>query len=259
VIHVQSGHKLGRGIREPNGFSRRADGTFVVAGLTDHRVYEIAPDGTTRVLLSEVNGKPLGVTNYACVDGDRVWISTMTDRTAWHDAFNAGPEGTIVLLDRNGARVVAEGLHMTNEVKVSPDCRWLYAVETLGRRVVRFPLGADGTLGARETVGPHDLGFGAFPDGIAFDEQGNVWVTIITRNGLAVIDRSGSLNVVYDEPNEAAVERLMEAFTAKRATVEHMGACAGRKLPLPTSLAFQGDTVVVGSLATPCLMTFRRT
>ncbi|HKY89503.1 MAG TPA: SMP-30/gluconolactonase/LRE family protein, partial [Nevskiaceae bacterium] len=152
VIHVSSGRKLGRGIREPNGFSRRADGRFVVAGLADHRVYEIAPDGTTRVLLSEVNGKPLGVANYACVDGDRVWVSTMTVRAAWHDAFNAGPEGSIVLLDRDGARVVAEGLHLTNEVKVSPDGRWLYAVETLARRIVRFPLAADGTLGARETV-----------------------------------------------------------------------------------------------------------
>jgi sugar lactone lactonase YvrE len=258
VIHVASGRKLGRGIREPNGFSRRADGRFVVAGLVDHRVYEIAPDGTTRVLLSEVGGKPLGVTNYACVDGERVWISIMTDRPAWHDAFNAGPEGSIILLDRDGARVVAEGLHITNEVKVSADGRWLYAVESMGRRIVRFPIRADASLGPRETVGPDDLGHGAFPDGIAFDDAGNLWVTLIARNGIAMIDRSGRLHTVAEEPNADAIDRLMDAFVAKKATVELLAACAGRHLCLPTSLAFQGETMYVGSLPGSSLLRFTR-
>lgn len=259
VINVTTGRKLGSGIREPNGFSRRSDGTFVVAGLVDHRVYEIAPDGTTRVLLSSIRGRPLGVTNYACVDGaDRVWISIMTDRPLWHDAFNTGPEGSIIRLDRGEAEVVAEGLHVTNEVKVSPDGRWLYAVESLGRRIVRFPIRADGSLGARETVGPQDLGFGAFPDGIAFDDAGNVWVTLITRNGIAYIDRQGSLHTVYEEPNEAALDRLMNAFEAKKATMDMLAACIGNTLQLPTSLAFRGDTVYVGSLPGTALMTFSK-
>lgn len=258
VVNVSTGRKLGRGIVEPNGFSRRADGTFVVAGLAEHRVYEIAPDGTTRVLLSEVKGRPLGVTNYACVDGDRVWISIMTDRPVWHDAFNAGPEGSIVLLDRGGARVVAEGLHLTNEVKVSPDGRWLYTVESFGRRIVRFPIGADSTLGSKEIVGPRDLGHGAFPDGFAFDDDGAIWVTTITRNGIVRIDPDGTLHTIHDEPNLAAVDRLAEAFEAKKASVEMMAACAGGQVPLPTSLAFRGDTVYVGSLPGTSLKTFSR-
>jgi sugar lactone lactonase YvrE len=258
VINVSTGQRLGSGIREPNGFSRHPDGTFVVAGLAEHRVYEIESDGTTRVLLDQVRGKPLGVTNYACVDGDRVWISIMTDRPLWHDAFGAGPEGSIVLLDRAGASVVAEGLHLTNEVKVSPDGRWLYAVESLARRIVRFPIQPDGSLGTRETVGPDDLGYGAFPDGIAFDDRGNIWTTLITRNGIAMIDQRGALHTIYDEPNAEAIDRLMDAFASHNATAEMMGACMGKAMPLPTSLAFDGDTIYVGSLPATSLVTFTR-
>jgi sugar lactone lactonase YvrE len=260
VINVSTGHKLGSGIVEPNGFSRRQNGTFVVAGLVDHRVYEIAPDGTTRVLAAEVDGRPLGVVNCATVDHlDRVWVSVMTDRANWHDAFGAGPEGYIVRIDRTGVHRVAGGLHLTNEVKLGPDRRYLYAAESLARRIVRFPIQEDGSLGPRELVGPADLGHGAFPDGFAFDAEGRIWVTLITRNALAFIDQAGQLHTVYEEANAAALDRLMEAFNTGKATRELMAGCIGSHLKLPTSIAFggkDGGTAYVGSLAGTTLATF---
>lgn len=261
VINVSTGQKLGAGIVEPNGFSRRKNGTFVVAGLAEHRVYEIAPDGTTRVLAAEANGHPLGVVNCATVDHlDRVWVSVMTDRAEWHHAFGAGPEGYILRIDASGVHRVAEGLHLTNEVKISPDRRYLYAAESLGRRILRFPIREDGSLGDREVVGPADLGHGAFPDGFSFDHEGRIWVTLITRNALAYIDRDGKLHTVYEEANAQALDRLMEAFNAGKATRELMAACIGTHLKLPTSIAFGGNdgrNAYVGSLAGSELATFR--
>jgi gluconolactonase len=260
-VGLEGNRPLGSGIHEPNGYSRRANGAFVVAGLEDHKVFEIAPDGSTRVLLEAVDGRPLGVVNCACVDRqDRVWISVMTQRPRWYDALNAGPEGSILLLENGKARVVAEGLHLTNEVKLGPDGRHLYAVESLGKRIVRFAVGADGSLGARQTVGPDSLGYGAFPDGFAFDAEGNIWVTLITRNAIAVIDRGGALHTVFEEVNEAAVKSLVEAMAAKRASREMLAACYGPTLKLPTSLAFGGAdrrTAYIGSLAGTSLMSFR--
>lgn len=252
---------LGTGLHEPNGYSRRADGAFVIVGLEDHKVFEIAPDGNTRVLLDEVDGRPLGVVNYPCLDRQgRLWISVVTQRARWYDALNAGPEGSILLVENGKARVVADGLHLTNEVKVSPDGHHLYAVESLGCRVVRFPILADGALGPRETVGPSSLGYGAFPDGIAFDSAGNVWVTLVARNAIAVIDRDGELHTLFEEVNTAAVTRLVESITAGTATREMLAACCGSTLRLPTSLAFGGvdrRTVYVGSVGGSTLMTFR--
>jgi sugar lactone lactonase YvrE len=154
---------------------------------------------------------------------------------------------------------VADDLHLTNEVKVHPNGRHLYGVETLGKRVFRFAIGADGDLGQKEIFGPADLGHGALPDGFIFDQDGNVWVTIITRNGIAVVSEEGEAHTVYEEANLAAVDALVAAMQRGAATTEHLIACAGTTLNLPTSLSFggaDGRTVYVGSLGLPHLLTF---
>jgi gluconolactonase len=256
---------LGTGIGDPNGFSRRPDGSFVVAGLTDGRLYLITPDGRTRVLLDTVDGVPLGAVNYACADGaDRIWLSVMTRHLPWVPAMQSGVrDGYIVRIDGHGLRaeIVADGLDLTNEVKVSPDGQHLYAVETLGGRIVRFRIRADGSLGAKERVGPESLGRGALPDGITFDAAGNLWITNISENALEVIDREGAVHVVYSDANEAAVAAMADAVERRTGTLDHLIACAevSGPLRLPTSLAFalDGRTAFVGSVGLNHLATFR--
>jgi sugar lactone lactonase YvrE len=160
------------------------------------------------------------------------------------------------------AEIVADGLDLANEVKVSPDRQYLYAVETLGCRIVRFPIRRDGSLGQKERVGPESLGRGALPDGITLDTMGNVWVTIINQNGLFVIDKHGAVHVVYRDLNEEAVERLAERADRRSTTVDDLAACASNDGPLrlPTSLAFggiNGRTAYVGTLALTHLATFQ--
>ncbi len=156
----------GAGIYEPNGYSRTSDGTFIVAGLKDNKVFRIDPSGRTSVILEKFAGKPLGTVNTAWVDTrERIWVSMMTRRERWYDALNTPPDGYIVLIERGHARIVADDLHLTNEVKVHPSGEHLYGVETLGKRIFRFPIGANGDLGKKEIFGPADLGHGALPDG----------------------------------------------------------------------------------------------
>lgn len=257
---------LGTGIADPNGFSRRPDGRFVVAGLSDGRVYEIAPDGHTRVLLESIDGAPLGTVNYACADGPgRIWVSVMTRSLPWMSAMESRkPDGYIIRIDdeQSHPEIVADGLDLTNEVKVSPDGRYLHAVETLGGRILRFPIRPDGSLGAREIVGPASLGRGALPDGITFDPAGNIWVTIISHNAVHVIDRDGAAHVVYSDANADAVEAMARAVEQRAGTLDHLLACAAVSGPLrlPTSLAFggtDGRTAYVGSVGLNHLVTFR--
>jgi sugar lactone lactonase YvrE len=251
---------LGSGIATPNGFSRRSDGTFLVAGLEDGAIHIVRADGVTSVLLSAIDGAPIGAVNYPCVDGDRAWISVMTTDHPWDEALRGPATGQIILLDPRGARIVAEGLHVTNEVKVSPNGDYLYAAESLRRRIIRFPIHSDGSLGDKETVGPEDLGEGAFPDGITFDSDGNIWVTVIVRNGIYVITVGGDLHIVYEDVQQKPLDELMAAVEEHRATPELMGACVGHgPLRLPTSLAFggtDGHKAYVGSLAADHLVTF---
>ncbi|MFZ0501482.1 MAG: SMP-30/gluconolactonase/LRE family protein [Steroidobacteraceae bacterium] len=256
---------LGSGIADPNGFSRRPDGSFVVAGLTDGRLYQITPDGRTRVLLASLQGVPLGAVNYACSDGpQRIWLSVMTRRLPWVSAMQTRKhDGYILRIDGDArAEIVADGLDLTNEVKISLDGRHLYAVETLGCRIVRFPIRPDGSLGAKQRVGPDSLGRGALPDGLTFDPAGNIWVTIISQNAIHVIDRDGAAHVVYSDANVAAVEAIACAVEQRTGTLDHLLACMAVTGPLrlPTSLAFggpDGRTVFVGSVGLTHLVTFR--
>lgn len=256
----------GTGIVVPNGFSRRRDGSFVVAGIGEGRFYLIAPDGSTRILLDSFDGKQLGTVNHACAGGqDRIWLSMMTRKPDWRAALTSpDTDGYILRLDGEGTRceIVADGLDSTNEVKVSPDGRYLYASETLGCRVVRFPIRSDGSLGERERVGPESLGRGAFTDGISFDPWGNLWVTIVSQNGLMVIDKHGDAHTIYCDRYESALEAMTAGVEQRNGTLEQLVACASPRgpLPLPTSIAFGGEdgrSAYVGSLTLNHLPTFR--
>ncbi len=257
---------LGSGILEPNGFSRRPDGSFVVAGIGDGALHLISPQGETRKLLDRFRGQPLGAVNYACADGpDRIWLSVMTRGLPWHSALSACHiDGYILRIDHEGTRceIVADGLDLTNEVKICPDGQYLYAVETFGSRIVRFAIHRDGSLGTKEPVGPQSLGHDVMPDGITFDAFGNLWVTVINENGLYVIDRRNAVHVVYRDPNPRAVEVVAAAVAHRDGSVEHLAACAAVAGPLrlPTSVAFGGPdglTAYVGSVGMSTLATFR--
>jgi sugar lactone lactonase YvrE len=250
----------GEGVYEPNGYSRESDGSFIVAGLKDNKVFRIDPSGRVNVVLDSFQDKPLGTVNTAWADArGRIWVSMMTRRERWYDALNTAPDGYILLIEQGHARIVADGLHLTNEVKVHPSGEYLYGVETLGKRIFRFRIAANGNLGEKEIFGPADLGHGALPDGFIFDNDGNVWVTIVTRNGIMVVSKGGETRTIYEEPKLDAVDALVAALAQKTATAAHLVACAGDKLNLPTSLSFggkDGRTVYVGSLGLPHLMTF---
>jgi sugar lactone lactonase YvrE len=264
VVNDKESKVLGTGIGEPNGFSRRPDGSFVVAGIGDGGLYLITPDGKTRTLTNNFEGKPLGAVNYACADGpDRIWLSVMTRALPWHAALTTTKiDGYILRVDDNGARceIVADGLDLTNEVKVSPDGRYLYSVETFGSRIVRFEKRADGSLGPKEVFGPQSLGRDVLPDGITFDRFGNLWITIINQNGLTVLNRRGDPHIIFQDTNEEAVKIMTAGIEQRTGVVDHMAACAQGPIPLATSIAFgglDGRTAYVGSVAQSHLATFR--
>jgi hypothetical protein len=56
------------------------------------------------------------------------------------------------------------------------------ALETVGLkggRIVRFKCDKNGDLSDKEVYGPIEWGQGAYPDGIAFDQLGNLWDTMV--------------------------------------------------------------------------------
>ena len=247
----------------PNGIALAADGSFLIANLGDDGgVWRLDRAGGLTPVLTEVDGVPLPPANFVTIDEqDRIWISVSTRLFPRQHAWRADvADGFVVVLDERGARIVADGLHYTNEVRPDPEGNWLYVVETFGRRVRRFPIRARAELGTAETVFSVP-GQGFFPDGFAFDEEGGLWVTSLVSNRLLRF-HGDRIETILEDVNADFVERVEQAFESRTMTAEHLGRIPGTLLQQLTSLAFGGPdrrTVYLGSLHGSCLYRFRAT
>jgi sugar lactone lactonase YvrE len=251
----------GRPLR-PNGIALRSNGSFLLADLgeTLGGVYELSRSGDTRPIIERIDGVELPPTNFVHEDAQqRIWITVSTSHAPRSAAYRADvADGYIVLLTASGARIVADGLGYTNEALPSPDGRWLYVNETFGRRLSRFPLRADGSLGSKEVV--TTFGAGTFPDGLTFDEEGGVWITSIVSNRVIRIDADGQPALILEDCDPAHLERCEAAFLAGTMGRAHLDTCGGRILRNISSLAFGGPdrrTAFLGCLLGEAIAFFR--
>jgi gluconolactonase len=252
----------GLGGNEPNGLAMTDDGSLIVANLGQGKVQKLRPDGSVEDLLSEVDGVSITTPNFVFLDSrNRLWISIMTREPHWWLAVAAQrTDGYIVLLDEKGPRIVADGISVTNEIRLDAQEEYLYAVETTRNHLLRFRVQPDGSLTDREIFGADNLGLGAAIDGFTFDAEGNIWVTLVLRNGLGIITPDGDYHVVFEDPREDVLKAFEEKIANGTAEPADMMMAAGPNLQFPTSLAFGGPdlrTAYLGSLAMSTLPTFQ--
>jgi sugar lactone lactonase YvrE len=248
----------------PNGWSMAPDGSFLVANLGDSGgVWRLYPDGSCRPMLREIDGYPVPPVNFVHLDEEgRVWITVSTWRVPRDRALHRDvADGFIILMDAidrpDTARIVADGLGYTNEVKLDPSGRWLYVNETMARRLSRFELtGAE--LGHRRTVVEYIDG--VIPDGFEFDVEGGVWCASVMSNRLVRVAPDTSQHVVLEDCDAAEIAGAMARWRAGTFTRDDLMIGAGRRLRNIASVTFGGPdlkTVYCGSLAGEGLVTFR--
>lgn len=247
----------------PNGIALLEDGSFLIAHLGDEAggVYRLERNGRVTPWLLSVDGEPLPPTNFVLRDGSgRTWVTVSTRRVPRSDAYRRqGGDGFIVCVDASGrAAVVADGLGYTNEVALHPSGRWLYVNETFGRRLSRFPLHADGSLGAKEVV--TEFGAGTFPDGLAFDEAAHAWVVSIVSNRLIRVAPGGEPTFWLEDSDPAHLAWVESAYLSDTMGRPHLDRVASRALRNISSIAFAGAdrrTAVLGCLLGERLATLR--
>ncbi len=251
----------GRALR-PNGIALRSDGSFLLADLGETRggVFALARNGDLRPFLERVDGVDLPPTNFVLEDSAaRVWITVSTRRVPRAAAYRADvADGFIVLVDGRSARIVADGLGYTNEAALSADGAWLYVNETFARRLTRFRVGADGSLGARETV--TNFGHGTYPDGLCFDVEGGVWVTSIISNRVIRVGPDGAPNLIVEDADAEHLAWCEEAYLDGMLGRRHLDRAAGKVLRNISSLAFGGSdlrTAYLGCLQGDAIASFR--
>ncbi len=245
----------------PNGLAFARNGDILISNFGTDRLEIMTRDGETRVLIDNIDGEPIGKVNFVLRDSrDRIWLTISTRTKNWMKAMSSAiRDGYVALYDGGRLRVVADGFHFTNEIRLDAAEEWLYVVETCGRRVTRLRVGRDGSLSQRETFGPSD--HGAFIDGIAFDAHGNLWGTHVMTDRLFAITPDGDLRILLDDDRGSEPGRaLMAAFARDEATPELMLACGGSIAPWFASITFGGPdlrTAYIGSLRGTRIPAFR--
>ncbi len=246
----------------PNGLAFDANGDILVSNFGTDRLERMTRSGETKVMLDAIDGVPLGKVNFVLRDRrGRVWITISTQVNPWSEATKSTlADGSIILVDERGARVVADGFHFTNEIRLDATEEWLYVSETTAKRITRLRVTDDGSLIDREVFGPASLGAGLV-DGIAFDEYGNLWATMIMAERLVAITPKGDLLELFDNGDPMATAAFEDSFaTGEAVPFDIMLECRGTVTNWLASVTFGGSdlrTVHMGSLRGTTLPSFR--
>jgi gluconolactonase len=244
----------------PNGLAFDRNGDILIANFGTNAVERMTRDGRSSTLFTEIDGQPLGKTNFILRDSrNRLWLTVTTRLEPWtRSVTERSADGYVALIDERGIRIVADGFVGTNEVRLDAREEWLYVVESNARRISRLRVRSDGSLTDREVFGPADLG--GIPDGFAFDAHGNLWVTLVIYDRLIALTPEGEMLPLLDDGPPGQAAELDRHFHARTLTPELMLACGGSLARWMASVTFGGPdlrTVYLGSLMGTTIPYFR--
>ncbi len=227
----------------PNGIALLEGGRFLLAhlGAETGGLYEMDATGQFTPVITHLAGQPLPPSNFPLLDAEGdLWLTVSTRLTPRAAAYRGDVADGFVLHIREGrAQIAADGLGYTNECLRSPDGSVLYVNETFARRLTAFDVHADGSLGNRRVVAT--FGRGTFPDGLAMDVEGALWVTSIVSNRVIRVTPDGQQQLMLEDADPAHLVDVEAAFVARTMDRPHLDRAAGQRLANISSLAFGGD------------------
>lgn len=245
---------------KPNGFALRREGSIIFANLgVDGGLWKISADNEITPFLTEVDGIKIPTVNFVWLDDlERIWFCVSSTRPRTSPFSTTATDGFIGLIDKKGARIVADNFAWTNECRIDPQGSGFYVNETFGKRTTRFDLAADGTLCNRSVVA--EFGVGSFPDGLAFDAESGLWIVSPVTNRIFRLTPDGELVMLFEDQDEKHVEEVERRLAAGSLFADMIYDNHSSFLPNISSIAFGGEdlkTVHLGCISSDRIVTFR--
>src|SRR5258708_5020262 len=135
IDHVGSGLQRPECVIATKAGNLYVSGSFLIAHLADDfgGVWRLFRDGRAEPVLTEIDGKTLPAVNFVLVDKqDRIWVTISTRRQPRGVSYRADiADGFVILIDKKGARIVADNIGFTNEVRPPPPQPQLPSLQTL--------------------------------------------------------------------------------------------------------------------------------
>jgi sugar lactone lactonase YvrE len=210
----------------PNGVTLDRAGNFVYCDLGKKAMMRCSPEGKVSMIADRVGSVTLTLPNFCSYDAEgNLYVSNSSTHdinTALSELAKPEPNGALVRIRPDGrGDVVAEGIYLANGTAIDPNEDAVYVLESTRNDCLRIQIKKDGTFGKPEI---YSKDFPALPDGMAFDVERNLYVTLpaVVTGG----DMAAANQIIKVDPN-GKWSLLIEDK-------------AGEKIIFPTNCAFGG-------------------
>lgn len=233
----------------PNGIALEDGGTILLAHLGDTTggIFRLSEFGEVESVVSTVNGEPMPPANYVVLDRTgRIWITVSTRLVPRAADYRADAQTGFIAVAQPGdsnARIVADGLGYTNECVIDEQRNVVWVNETFGRRLTRFALQAESEISLRDRTTVCHFGPGTYPDGLAMDTQGNLWVTSIVSNRILKVSPEGVATTVFEDSEQAHIDWTEQAYLSNSLGREHLDNACGKVTKNISNVAFGGPAL----------------
>lgn len=197
------------------GLAFDADRALYACDLKHAAVFRLdLADGT----LARLEAPGLRIPNYPVVDRRRGRLLVSDS----HDPARAGPGiWSFDLSGRAGRLWCGADFTFANGLAMRPDDDALYVCETFAQRVSRIGIEPDGSAGP---ITPFAAALPGYPDGLAFDEAGNLLVALYEPSRILRVDPDGNVHVLAEDPTAHVLcHPTNVAFDGRRLFAANLG------------------------------------
>ncbi len=207
----------------PNGVTMDRNGDLVYCDLGKEAVVRVTQSGKVSMIADRVGDLHLSLPNFATYDAEgNLFVSNSSTNNisnVLNDLIMPTPNGALCVIRKNGkSEIVATGIFLANGTAIDPKEEAVYVLESTSFDCLRIAMKKDGTFGKPEV---YSRGFPAIPDGMAFDADGDLYITLpgkakrpedppknkilLPTNQILKVDKNGNWTMLIDDPNS---ERL---------------------------------------------------
>lgn len=234
-------------ILRPNGIALENGGSILLAHMGDESggIFRLYPSGDCEEVVRTVESKPMPPANFVVQDSQqRIWITVSTRKTPRAADYRSDASSGFIAVAEPGshdARIVADNLGYTNECVIDETNGKVFVNETFGRRLSRFSLSATGPvrLGSQTTL--CQFGAGTYPDGLALDEEGFLWVTSIISNRIMRIAPDGRVEIMFEDSVQSHLDWTESAYRSNGLGRKHLDKACSKSMKNISNLAFAGN------------------